>query len=177
MAHQKAQAMGGSKLFSPATAIFAVLALVLGYFAFFSYRKWDERKTKVESLETELATLKAKNAALAGAHEVLQNRKFQVCNRTADEVSIPWFTAIYQSGSAMRVFDSARCEGWQAQAVPGGGSPKSFNFASTQDGCNWDGSVIFYAMHITRTNEDGVSQSFNMAGPWQGFDRDCFTLQ
>jgi hypothetical protein len=48
--------------------------------------------------------------------------------------------------------------------------------SSPQEGCNWNGAVLLYAMHFTREAEDQTSD-FKVTGPWRGFDRDCFTVQ
>lgn len=154
-----------------------LVALPLGYLAYTRYLAWDATNRKLAALQTELDTLKGKNVGLARAHEVLQNRKFQVCNRSPDELEVLWLSAAYENRGQLSVFDSSRCEGWQSQLVPGGGSPKTFTFSSPQEGCNWDGSVIFYAMRAVRTSEDGASLDYTVAGPWMGFDRDCFNVQ
>ena len=154
-----------------------LIALPLAYLAYTRYLAWDKTNRRLAAVQGEVGTLKVKNAGLARAYDVLQNRTFQVCNRTADELEVLWLAAAYESRGQLSVFDASRCEGWQPQLVPGGGSPKTFTFSSAQEGCNWDGSVIFYAMRAVRTSEDGASFDYTVAGPWMGFERDCFNVQ
>jgi hypothetical protein len=159
------------------TAVFLLVALGAGYLAFRSYYRWQETKARFDGMEAELLTLRGKNALLATVQEALQARKFQVCSATPDRVAVPWLAAVYEQGGELQVFDSSRCGTWTPQTIPAGGSPRELSFGSTQAGCDWDGSVVFFAMRFTRTNDAGESQSLNTIGPWQGFDRDCFTIQ
>jgi len=138
-------------------------------------REWHELSGREAGLESELATLTAKNAVLQPASDLLQNQKFQICNKSTDTLTIPWLAAAYHDGRQLRLFDALRCEGWRPVVINPGGS-KVFNFSSTQEGCNWNGSVALYAFRLVRDSDEGV-RAYNVSGPWRGFDRDCFTVE
>lgn len=142
-------------------------------------RTWQEVQAKEHTLTTETATLSKRNLVLSQANGILQNSRFQVCNKTADEqVTVSWIAAVYHDGERLRSFDAARCPGWHPKVLPAGESAL-LTFSSQQEGCNWNGSVMFYAIHFVRESPDPEtpSRSYNMAGRWQGFERDCFTVQ
>jgi hypothetical protein len=159
----------------PSTLVAAVVVLLLLPVTWCAGRNWLELSRKQASLETELHTLTAKNAVLERAYDALPLQKFQVCNKSKDSLTIPWMAAVYHDGKQLRVFDSLRCRGWREHDVNAGES-KVFNYSSTEEGCNWNGAVAFYAFHMVRESEEGV-HAYNVAGPWRGFDRDCFTVE
>ena len=138
-------------------------------------RGWNRLSRQEADLETELATLTARNAVLQPASDVLQNQKFQICNKSTDTLTIPWLAVAYQDGKQLRVFDALRCQGWRGQVL-NPGQARVFNFSSPEEGCNWNGSVAFYAFRLVRESDEGV-RAYNVSGPWRGFDRDCFTVE
>jgi hypothetical protein len=138
-------------------------------------RGWNRLSRQATELETELATLSARNAVLQPAFDVLQNQKFQICNKSSDTLTIPWLAAAYHDGKQLKIFDALRCQGWHGQVL-NPGQAKVFNFSSSEEGCNWNGSVAFYAFRLVRESDEGV-RVYNVSGPWRGFDRDCFTVE
>jgi len=142
-------------------------------------KTWHEVKTKDDAVKAETLTLSRQNLVLSQAHAILQNSKFQVCNKTADEqITVSWIASVYHDGQRLRSFDSGRCPGWHPRVLVPGDSAM-LTFSSQQEGCNWGGPVMFYAIHFIRESPDPdtPSREYSMAGRWQGFDRDCFTVQ
>ena len=143
--------------------------------ALFLFRNWNATRQALAHGQQELQTLGARNAVLAQAYEVLQNRKFQICNKSPHPLSVAWVSAAYNDGHQMKLFDSARCPGWQAQEIAAGEN-KNLLLSSTEEGCNWNGNVIYYAMRFSKETDE-ASLPFSVAGLYRGFDRDCFTVQ
>jgi hypothetical protein len=75
----------------------------------------------------------------------------------------------------VKVFDSDQCQDFKP-IVLNPGDDKSVLLRSSQPGCNWDGSVFYYAMKYSAESEEKFN-IFNVVGPYQGFDRDCYTVQ
>jgi hypothetical protein len=73
------------------------------------------------------------------------------------------------------VFDSDKCQDFKP-IVMQPGDDKTVVLRSSQPGCNWDGSVFYYAMKYTQESEEKFN-IFNVVGPYQGFERDCYTVQ
>ncbi len=138
-------------------------------------REWLRLTHHQSEIENEIASLTGRNAVLRPASELLQNQKFQVCNKTTDTITIPWLAAAYSDGRRLKLFDPNRCEGWRPQVIPPGGQ-KMINFSSPDETCNWSGSVTFFAMRYSRESSDGLTSTIDYAGPWSGFDRDCYTV-
>lgn len=176
MSHAKpapAAARRGPRL-STILASLAVVALLP--LAALLGRQWLELKHRRAALETELATLTSRNAVLQRVAEDLQPQKFQICNKGKDPLGVPWLAAVYQDGHRLRLFDPLRCQGWRGEEIAGGES-RVLHFSSTEEeSCNWNGSVVFYAMRLVRQSEE-APVAYNVAGPWRNFDRDCFTLE
>jgi hypothetical protein len=157
------------------TLIAAVVALPLGVLTFNTGREWNVLSDKASGLQTEIETLQSRNAVLEKAYDILQNHKFQICNKSADTLTIPWLSAVYHDGQRFATFDSSRCPAWRPQVLNKGES-RIFTFSSTEEGCNWTGSVMFYSLNYVRESEE-ATKIYNMVGPWKGFDRDCFTVE
>ena len=153
----------------------AVLVLLLLPLTVQLARRWYALSGERAHLETELATLSSRNVVLQRASEALSLSKFQVCNKSRDTLSLPWLAAVYHDGKHLQVFDPRRCPGFRPPEL-GGGESRVLNYSSTEEGCNWNGSVAFYALHLVRDSEEG-SHAYNVAGAWRGFDRDCFTVE
>lgn len=139
-------------------------------------REWLALSRRSAALDAELATLSSRDLVLQRASAALAPQKFQVCNKSKDAVSVPWLAAVYHDGKRLRLFDPLRCSGWHGQDMAAGES-RVLHFSSTEDeSCNWSGSVVLYSMRLVRQTEDAPI-AYNVAGPWRGFDRDCFTLE
>lgn len=157
------------------TIVSALVALPLAVVTAQAARKWHGLSEKSSGLEAELAALSRRNVVLEKANDILQNHKFQVCNKSSDFLTVPWVSAVYHDGRQLKTFDSSRCPGWRAQTLSRGES-KTFTSSSDVEGCNWSGAVMFYAMNFTRESDEYV-KPYNVAGPWRGFDKDCFTVE
>jgi hypothetical protein len=161
--------------FPVSTLVTLALVPLVGLLAFNLFRKWNVTRKGLQAGQAEMQTLTARNAVLAPAFEVLQNRKFQVCNKSPYPLIIAWVSAAYADGPQLKLFDSARCSAWQDLEVAAGEN-KSLLLSSTEEGCNWNGNVIYYAIRFSRETED-ASVPYSLAGNYRGFDRDCFTVQ
>ncbi len=165
----------GPKRFGTSTWIALALLLpalaVAGYFG----QKWNTTRLKTAKQEAEFQTLQSRNAVLSKVFEVLQNKKFQVCNRSQDTLNVQWVTAVYHDGKRLKVFDSSRCSAWQEVTLAAGDN-RVLTLTSGQEGCNWSGAVVYFAMRFTRESEE-IIRPYNYVGHWAGFDRDCFTQE
>ena len=161
--------------FQWSTIIAAVVAIPLGVLSFTSGREWRRLSVKSSTLQSEIETLQGRNTVLEKAHEILQNHKFQICNKSTDTLTIPWLAAVYQDGKQLAIFDTSRCPAWRPQIMNKGES-HIFTFSSEEEGCNWTGMVMFYSLNYVRESEE-ATKIYNMIGPWKGFDRDCFTVE
>jgi hypothetical protein len=172
-------APAGKKKFPvPISTIITVLvAIPVGYWCFNSYRKWMGVKHNIANRGQALAKVRASNAGLAPIYDNVQLKKFQACNKTADQITINWVAAAYHDGQKVHIFNSDQCQDFKPP-VMAPGDDKSILLRSSQPGCNWDGSVFYYAMRYTQENEESEKyQINNMVGPYQGFDRDCYTFR
>ena len=170
--------MGGTRArrrFPLSTLVALVLLPTVALLAFTLFRKWNATRLGLAAQQQELQTLTGRNAVLAKAYDVLQNRKFQICNKSPYPLSVAWVSAAYSDGRHLKLFDSARCPGWQRQEIAAGEN-KSLLLSSTEEGCNWNGNVIYYAMRFSKETDE-ASLPFSVAGLYRGFDRDCFTVQ
>lgn len=165
------------KLPVPVSTIVAFLiAVPVAYMAFNSYRKWAAGREKDAALDTEMDALRKRNAELETVYDAVQLKSYQICNKSADLITVLWLAAAFHDGKTVRVFDSDRCQDWKPLYVEPGGN-KNVLLRSSQPGCNWDGKVMYYAMRYTAEQEEQDKyQLINVAGPYQGFDRDCFTI-
>jgi hypothetical protein len=158
------------------TVIAAVVALPMVGLAIPLGKSWYAVSTHLTTLQQELETLTKRNGVLVRVHEATQQSRFQVCNKTAgDVVVVPWIAAAYYDGKQLQLFDSARCQGFRGFQLAAGDS-RLVTLSSPEEGCNWNGSVLLYSMHIAR-EADEQTMAYNVAGTWRGFDRDCFTVQ
>ncbi len=157
------------------TIVAAIVCAPLALVCLRTGREWLHLSRHQAEIENEIASLTARNVVLKPASELLQNQKFQVCNKSPDTVTIPWLAAVYQDGRRLKMFDPNHCDGWRAQVIPPG-SQKMINFSSPDEACNWSGSVTFFAMRYSRESSDGLTSTIDYAGPWTGFDRDCYTV-
>jgi hypothetical protein len=176
MSHRKPPPASARRGPQPSTLAAAAAVLVLLPLTAYLGRQWLELSRRSAALEGELATLTSRGVVLKLAGDALSPQKFQVCNKSKDALSVPWLAAVYHDGTRLRLFDPLRCGGWRPQEIAGGES-RVLHFSSTEDeSCNWNGSTVFYAMRLVRQAED-APVAYNVAGPWRGFDRDCFTVE
>ncbi|HXY41823.1 MAG TPA: hypothetical protein VEQ10_19265 [Vicinamibacteria bacterium] len=157
------------------TIVAAIVCVPLALLCLRTGREWLRLSRHQAEIENEISSLTARNAVLKPASELLQNQKFQVCNKTTDPVTILWLAAAYSDGRRLKLFDPNRCESWRPLVIPPGGQ-KMVNFSSPDETCNWSGSVTFFAMRYSRESADGLTSTVDFAGAWTGFDRDCYTV-
>jgi hypothetical protein len=157
------------------TIITFVIAVPIGYWAFTSYKKWSGIRAEVARINADRATLLSRNTELAKVYDNVAQKKYQICNKSADIATINWVAAAYHDGKTIKIFDSDQCQDFKP-IVMQPGDDKSVLLRSSQPGCNWDGSVFYYAMRYTLESEERTN-SFNVVGPYQGFDRDCYNVQ
>jgi hypothetical protein len=139
------------------------------------YRSWSALNGRKSGLQEEHRQRVDRNTVLGEVFGNLQNKSFQVCNKTADTVTLNWLAVAYQDGKNIRHFDSAQCRDWKAPVlVPGDARFPTIN--SDQENCNWGGEVVYYAMQYTRESEDAVN-TINFVGHFKGYDRDCHNIQ
>lgn len=138
-------------------------------------RNWNVTRLKVAQEEAEYQTLLSRNAVLSKVYEVLQNKKLQVCNKSQDTLKIQWVSAVYHDGKKLKVFDSGRCSAWQEVTLASGDN-RVLTLTSAQEGCNWNGAVVYFAMRFSRESEE-VIRHYNYVAHYSGFDRDCYTQE
>jgi hypothetical protein len=138
------------------------------------YRSWSELRGRISTWDADFAALSARNGVLEKVYSNLQNKSFQVCNRTPDPVTVTWLAVAYQNGQSIQLFDSSRCADWRNQVLASGDA-RMFTLNS-QAACNWTGSVVYYAMTYTRESEESLN-TINYVGHFKGYDRDCHTIQ
>lgn len=167
--------MAGGAKFGKSSWIALVLVLPAAALSGHLFRGWNVTRTELEKKTSELQTLSGRNAALSKAYEVLQNQKFQVCNKSPYPIDVTWLSAAYNDGKQIKVFDSSRCSGWTTQEVAAGEN-KNLLLSSSQEGCNWSGSVMYFAMRFTKETDE-ASLPYSVVGLYRGFDRDCYNVQ
>lgn len=165
---------GPVRKFTLTTWIMIGLILPAGYMTFKHFSRWSVANAASKKLTSDIQVKKQKNVVLAPAYDILQNRRFQMCNKSPWPLMISWLSATYHDGKGLRVFDSSRCKAWQGLEVASGENKNLF-LSSGQEGCNWAGPVIYYAIRFTKETDE-ASIPYNMVGRYAGFDRDCFTV-
>lgn len=164
------------RAFPIAVVVSLLVALPLLVFATRLGLRWRASSVRLVELERETAAVVARAAVLKRAAETLRTYDFQVCNRSGDVLTLPWVAAVHHDGQSLRLFDSSRCQGFRSPPVHAGES-RALLFSSTQEGCNWGGQVLFYAMNAVRESDAG-SASYNLIGPWgRDFDPKCFNVR
>ncbi len=161
----------------PLSTIVAVLvALPLFLVCVLFGHRWYVTRARLAALQAEEARLASGNAVLKRAEEALRPYDFQVCNKSADPLLLPWVAAVHHDGQRLLLFDSARCRGWRAPVLAPG-ETRPLLFSSTEEGCNWSGQVLFYAFNAVRDADDGAV-SYDVIGPWgRDFDPKCFNVR
>ena len=157
------------------TIVALAIALPIGWWTFNSYKKWSNGRAAEAKIDSGLATLRQSNAELSKVFESVALKKYQICNKSADVVTINWVAAAYHDGRTVKIFDSDQCQDFKP-LVLNPGDDKSVLLRSSQPGCNWDGSVFYYAMKYSAESEEKFN-IFNVVGPYQGFERDCYNVQ
>jgi hypothetical protein len=159
------------------TLICLAVAAPVGWWTFNTYRKWATFRTIEVESDRKLAAQQKRNTELSIVYDAVQLKKFTVCNKTPDVITVNWVGAAFHDGKAVEVFNSDHCQDFKP-IVLDPGSDSSVLLRSSQPGCNWDGSVFYYAMRYTQENENEERyRIYNMVGPYQGFDRDCYTFR
>jgi hypothetical protein len=157
------------------TWVAAALMVPVCVMTFNLYRSWSALSGRRGKLYEDHRKRLERNVELGKVFENLQNKAFQVCNKTADTVTVNWLSVAYQDGKGIQYFDSSKCRDWKAPVlVPGDARYPTLN--SDQEGCNWGGNVVYYAMQYTRESEDSVN-TINFVGHFKGYDRDCHNIQ
>jgi hypothetical protein len=153
------------------------LALIVpaALLTFMLYRSWNQSRQEMASLTDELQNLATRNAALSHVYDVLQNKKFQFCNKSAYPVDISWVSAAYSDGKQLRMFDSSHCKAWHPVTVDAG-ETKDLLLSTNEEGCNWNGNVVYFGMRFSQEKEES-SAPYNFVGLWRGFERECFTFR
>src|SRR3972149_981394 len=159
----------GPKKFGTSTWIAAAFLLpalaTAGYFG----RNWNATRLILAREDSEHQERLNRNAVLSKVYDVLQNKKLQVCNKSQDTLKIQWVAAAYHDGKNLRVFDSGRCSAWQ-EGTLGSGDNRVLTLTSAQEGCNWNGAVVYFAMRFSRESEE-VIRHYNYVAHYSGFDR------
>jgi hypothetical protein len=138
------------------------------------YRSWSALRAKQATQVNTHTEMVKRNAVLGKVYDNLQNKQFQICNKTADTVTVNWLAVAYQDGKNMLLFDSSQCRDWKTPVlVPGDARMLTLN---SEGQCNWGGNVVYYAMQYTRESEDTVN-TINFVGHFKGYDRDCHNIQ
>jgi hypothetical protein len=163
------------------TIVTLAVALPIGYWAFNSFRKWTRVKSGIANVEQDLNKLRQRNGELAIVYDNVQLKKFEACNKGADQVTINWVAAAYYNVDdpqrTIKIFNSDQCQDFKP-IVLAAGDNKAVLLRSSQPGCNWSGDVFYYAVRYTQENEESEKyQVNNTVGPYQGFDRDCYTFR
>jgi hypothetical protein len=156
------------------TWVAAAILVPVCVMTFNLYRSWGELRRKLGSWNADFVTLNQRNAELEKVFANLQNKKFQVCNRTEDVATVLSLAAVYHDGRVVKVFDSTQCADWRPQVLAPGDA-RMFTLNS-QEPCNWTGDVVYYAMTYTRESNEEVS-TIDFVGHFKGYDRDCHTIQ
>jgi hypothetical protein len=142
-------------------------------------RSWYAKKTVMGGKQNEVTTMMTRNDTLRPIYDVLQNRKFQIKNNTPLQVTVPWIASAYHDGKQVKLFDSSHCRDWQPLIIAAGDA-KIVTLSSSQDGCNWNGAVMYYAMRLYRQIEDEkmiVDRPYDYIDMYKGYDRDTITIQ
>jgi hypothetical protein len=157
------------------TWVSLALLVPVSVMTFNLYRSWSALNARRAKLGAEHQKRLERNADLSKVFDNLQNKPFQVCNKTADTVTVNWLAVAYQDGRSIKHFDSSLCRDWKP-AVLVSGDARFPTLNSDQEGCNWGGEVVYYAMQYTRESEDSVN-TINFVGHFKGYDRDCHNIQ
>jgi hypothetical protein len=159
------------------TIVTLAIALPVGWWCYSSYKKWAGGRAVEVDARRKLAEIKARNAVMKVIYDNTQLRKFYVSNKTSDTVTVQWLAAAYHDGKKVLIFDSDQCKDFKQIVLEAGGE-SAVLLRSSQPGCNWDGSVFYYAMRYTQENETEENyRIFNMIGPYQGFERDTYNFR
>jgi hypothetical protein len=155
--------------------IMLALLVPVGVMTLNCARSWNVSAVRERKLAQEMGQLGTRNGQLAPFYDVLQNRKYQICNRTADTVTVSWLAATYNEGDQVKLFESSRCTAWKP-IVLAPGENRFATLSSVQEGCNWNGNVMYFAIAYTRESTEQTSFIEDVE-VFRGFDRDCHNIQ
>jgi hypothetical protein len=151
------------------------LLVPVGVLTFNCGRSWAVTQAKTQKLEEEMTRLTLRNSQLAPFYDVLRNRKYQVCNRTADVVTVTWLGAAYNEADQIKMFDSSRCTAWKPLVIQPGEN-RMVTLSSVQEGCNWNGNVMYFAIAYSRESTEQTT-FYEDVEVFRGFDRECHNIQ
>ena len=117
-----------------------------------------------------------RNRVLGKVFDNLQNKQFQICNKTADTVTVNWLAAAYQDGQADPVLRQLALPRLEAAGAGAGRCPLPDAQLRPGELQLDHGDVVYYAMQYTRESEDAVN-TINFVGHFKGYDRDCHNIQ
>ncbi|HEX6737762.1 MAG TPA: hypothetical protein VF310_05815 [Vicinamibacteria bacterium] len=140
-------------------------------------RAWSQVAAEERALAQERAQHAEIIARLQPFAYVLEQKsdKYQICNRTADTITVNWLAAAYTEGDQIKMFDSAHCKDWKPVVLPIGEN-KFINLSSAQEGCNWNGNVMYFAIAYTRESTENTTY-FEDVEMFRGFERQCYNIQ
>jgi hypothetical protein len=164
----------GKSKFGTSTWITLAIVLPVLWLTFRGFQRWSRATGRTASFDSEVAARNASNARLKVVYDATQLKRFEACNKAASQITINWLTVAYHDGKSVKIFDSDKCREWQPLVLAPGDS-KAVVLRSSQAGCNWGGEVFYYAMKYTEESEEKYN-SYHVVGPYQGFDRDCYTF-
>jgi hypothetical protein len=174
MAKEKEAKGGGVGLWG---WILLALLVPIGMLTWNCGRNWNVTAVKERELAEEMVRLGDRNRQLAPFYEVLKNRKYQICNRSADIVTLNWLATTYNEGQQIKVFDSSRCQDWKPIVLQPGEN-RFVTLSSVQEGCNWNGSVMYVTVAYTREKTE-QTDFFEDVEVFRVFDadRECQNIQ
>jgi hypothetical protein len=138
-------------------------------------RSWNAVATRERKLAEEMNQLTTRNAQLAPFFDVFKERNYQICNRTADTITVNWLAAAYAEGDQIKLFESSRCTAWKP-VVLAVGETRFVTLSSAQEGCNWNGNVMYFAIAYTRESAEQTT-FFEDVEVFRGFERECHNIQ
>lgn len=150
------------------------LLVPVGVLTFNCGRNWNVVRAKKSKLDAEVAALLERNRQLAPFYEVLQNRKYQICNRSQDVVKVKWMAATYNESEKVKLFDSSRCQDWRPVMIQPGEN-KFVTLSSGQEGCNWNGNVMYFSIAYDKESPEQTT-FYETIDVFRGFDRDCHNI-
>lgn len=173
----KASASKKKSAFPLSSIITLVLIIPIGYWTYTNYLTWAKGRKGDATFASEMAALTQSNNTLGNVYDATLLKTYQVCNKSNDQITVDWVSAAFHDGRTVKTFDSDRCQEWKPLVLAAGDN-RNVLLRSSQPGCNWDGKVMYYAMRYKQENEeDEKYRIFTVVGPYQGFDRDCYTFQ
>ena len=157
--------------------ILLALLVPIGMLTWNCGRNWNVTAVKERKLTEEMAQLTKRNGELEPFYEIMKNRKYQICNRSADVVTLNWLATTYNEQEQIKVFDSSRCTAWKPIVLQPGEN-RMVTLSSVQPGCNWNGSVMYVTVAYTRETPE-QTDFYEDVEVFRVFDKDreCHNIQ